>query len=128
MNDTQMDVILSTGDPRKVAELILQRSGVITFHRRGDDKRAEQWARKKQKEVFQSKAAQDHLLKRESFCVEIRNHSQKSLRYGYLLAEIRKLDDVWYRDFSVFDKERHRMAKQLEIKGFLKRHRHRFRR
>jgi len=124
--DTEMNVALFSGDPRVVAALILKRTGCITWWKRGDNKRSENYGRQKQTEMNNSDAAQKHLQRRDELCVEIRNHSSTSARYQELLSEIHKLDESWYRNFGVFDKERLRMAKQLEIKKFLKLNRHRF--
>jgi hypothetical protein len=126
MNDVEMEVALSSGDMRVVSKLILSRTGSITWWNKGDQKRAERYGFQRQGELNRSESVQRHLLKRDELCMAIRNCLPTSLQYGYLLAEIRRMDEVWHKEFSIYDKERYRMAKQLEVKRFLKHNRHRF--
>lgn len=126
MKDEPLESALASRDPRKVAALLRNRSGYVTFYRRGDQKRAQTYARQKQNEVFRSKEPGELMSKMDNLVDSFRSETAEDKRGG-LADKINKLRNLWQKQFGKYDEFYSYYAKTLEIKSFLKQNRQYFR-
>lgn len=117
-----IQIAKETGDPRKVAAKILSFTNQVSFSKK-DKKRAEMWARQKQKEFNESAKIQDLFKKRDALCVAIRQFKEFCPEYKEILNKIEQIDET-YRKAAVYEREHWRMLKMLEIKATLRYLRH----
>ncbi len=125
IGDQELEAIVSTGDPRMVAKYF-SRFSSCTFYTKKDRIRPSLYASRQQNWVNESVAGKAHWAKDTEMVVAARELKRGSPEHQKLCEDIQKHRETWYEKFGVYMKEERRMAKSLELKRFLKRHRHRF--